>query len=262
MKRNNQSYAVPIRPNRYRLPRIPPLCECGCGDRVECLGSRFLQGHNARVQTYRSPESNLKRSEALVGHPFWGNTEEMRKSIISLYKIDTTYRKRISETLKSFRTNNPGYYDYHDEIASLSSKMLWSDPNWRENQVRAIAVGNGNYVSRPQYRVADIIVSNGLPFRHNDGSYIVGGKVPDFWGTKDRLLIEVNGDYWHWEEETDSRVKLFLSLGYRTLILWESNLKTMTDDGVVNLITKWQANPELSGDSSLKCVETIHLAPV
>ena len=60
-------------------------------------------------------------------------------------------------------------------------------------------------------------------FRYvGDGTFILGGKCPDFKHVKQKKLIELYGDYWHWGDDPQERVKFFKKYGFDTLVIWES----------------------------------------
>jgi len=70
-----------------------------------------------------------------------------------------------------------------------------------------------------------------------NGSFIIDGKCPDFVNINGRkLIIEIFGDYWHQGEDGQSRMKTFESYGYQTLILWESEIKCMTEKEMIERI--------------------------
>jgi len=65
-----------------------------------------------------------------------------------------------------------------------------------------------------------------------DGSVILFGLNPDFINCNgQKKIIEVFGDYWHskegiaWHRTELGRIMAYNSIGYRTLIVWESELK-------------------------------------
>ncbi len=60
-----------------------------------------------------------------------------------------------------------------------------------------------------------------------DGKKIIAGKCPDFVNEERHLIIELFGDYWHSPEEVEPRVRLFELQGYRTLVIWEHELKEL-----------------------------------
>lgn len=59
---------------------------------------------------------------------------------------------------------------------------------------------------------------------------IIEGKIPDFVNIEDKKIIELYGDYWHRNESNEKqnkRINLFLNNGYKTLIIWEHELKNL-----------------------------------
>ena len=65
-----------------------------------------------------------------------------------------------------------------------------------------------------------------------DGQLVIGGKNPDFANINgQKILCEMFGDYWHfdrarcYEETEEGRIELFKKFGYRTLVIWASELK-------------------------------------
>jgi G:T-mismatch repair DNA endonuclease (very short patch repair protein) len=58
-----------------------------------------------------------------------------------------------------------------------------------------------------------------------NGELIIGGKSPDFVSKKRKTLVELFGDYWHRGEDPRPRIRYFAKYGYRTLVVWERELK-------------------------------------
>lgn len=59
-----------------------------------------------------------------------------------------------------------------------------------------------------------------------DWSMILAGKNPDFVNRNGKkLIIELFGDYWHQGENPQVRIDTFARYGFRTLVIWESELK-------------------------------------
>jgi hypothetical protein len=56
-----------------------------------------------------------------------------------------------------------------------------------------------------------------------DGSLKIGGKNPDIWNGKDKL-IEHYGYHWHRNHNPQDRIDLFAKYGYKTLIIQEMDL--------------------------------------
>ncbi len=66
-----------------------------------------------------------------------------------------------------------------------------------------------------------------------DQNFYVGGFYPDFVNKKDNKIIEVYGDYWHtrkeWVERDKRRLVAYKECGYKTLIIWEHELKNINN---------------------------------
>ena len=58
-----------------------------------------------------------------------------------------------------------------------------------------------------------------------NGKLVIGTKCPDFANFKNKLIIELFGDYWHRGQTGDKRIKYFAKYKYKTLIIWEHELK-------------------------------------
>ena len=73
-----------------------------------------------------------------------------------------------------------------------------------------------------------------LPFKYTgDGSFWIGRANPDFTHTTRKLVVEVNGDYWHspllnknvqYSATVEGRRKQLKEYGYKLIVLWESDL--------------------------------------
>lgn len=105
-------------------------------------------------------------------------------------------------------------------------------------------------VSKPnglERRIIDVIEKANLPFRYvGNGDVIINGKCPDFISTDgSKRIIEIFGDYWHLickDREYSmekGRKDFFAKFGFRTLILWESELEKMTDDDIERVIKQF-----------------------
>ena len=108
----------------------------------------------------------------------------------------------------------------------------WQDPVYKEKRLRAIFAGHNTSPNKPERRL-----ENGLtkmfPGEYKfvgNGKTFVGGKCPDFINVNgQKKIIEMFGDYWHFEghtgrtrkQEENQRVRHFKKYGFRTLIIWE-----------------------------------------
>ena len=66
-----------------------------------------------------------------------------------------------------------------------------------------------------------------------DGKLILNGLNPDFVDTKNKIIIEHYGTYWHKRPEIvkrdKKRIKTYTSYGYKTLVIWEHELKNLME---------------------------------
>lgn len=58
-----------------------------------------------------------------------------------------------------------------------------------------------------------------------DFDTFIGGKCPDFINVNgQKKIIEVFGDYWHDGDDPNDRISHFAKYGFKTLVLWESDI--------------------------------------
>ena len=82
----------------------------------------------------------------------------------------------------------------------------------------------------------NILEENYLPYKYvGDGQFILGGKCPDFLNINgQKKLIELFGKYWHNPkyfpnvQSPQDRIDYFAEYGFKTLIVWEQELKDKT----------------------------------
>jgi G:T-mismatch repair DNA endonuclease (very short patch repair protein) len=81
----------------------------------------------------------------------------------------------------------------------------------------------------PEATFIKIIEDNGLPFEYTgNGQLIIGGKNPDF-SDHNGHLVEIFGVYWHDPSEVQARINHYQGHGWKTLVLWENDLKDVPD---------------------------------
>jgi len=70
-----------------------------------------------------------------------------------------------------------------------------------------------------------------FPFKYvGDGSYLVGGKNPDFIDEEKKLAVEFYGELWHDLDDEPKRVNFFKECGWNTLIVWGREVGTYIRD--------------------------------
>ena len=89
--------------------------------------------------------------------------------------------------------------------------------------------------TKPERVFKDICKKYSLPFKYSgDGSLWLGNANPDFIHNTRKLVCEVFGDFWHspllrwnlrYNETLEGRREQLKAEGYKTIFIWESDLK-------------------------------------
>jgi G:T-mismatch repair DNA endonuclease (very short patch repair protein) len=239
-------------------------CECGCGQEVK---KRFVSGHNNRGIAF-SLEHRAKISQGLKGKSFSckgrpsplrgrHHSEETKRKIsesnkgrvpteetLNKRKALMTMERREALRLSFTGDKNPTKNllvrekirlskiggkrsDSHKEIMRQRSKNNWQKEEFVRKQMRAHNI-------RPNRAEMHLsLMLEGMMPGHwkyvGDGEVIIAGKCPDFINVNGKkLIIELYGDYWHKGQDPKDRARIFEPYGYRTLVIWESELKDVT----------------------------------
>jgi len=104
--------------------------------------------------------------------------------------------------------------------------------------------------TRPEARIIRIVNKHFPDFKYNGNGQlgvILGGMIPDFLNVNGKKqVIEVFGDYYHgsicrnWKNSELGKRMAYNSLGYRCLVIWESELQSKTDQELVDTIRKFR----------------------
>lgn len=232
----------------------PCLCKCG---QLAKFGNKYIHGHHfrdkhhseetikrmslakigkkkpegtgakmsiARKGKHQTEEHIKKRIESRRNNGKPWQSEESRKKI----GIASTGRHHSEETKEKLRRMNIG------RLSPFSK--LWQDPVFREKQLKATFKAMGVKPTKPEKFLIKFL-NEILPGEYKyvgNGSVVIGFKNPDFINANgQKKLIELFGDYWHSEKKTSEskelheskRVNHFAKYGYKTLIIWQSELE-------------------------------------
>lgn len=167
----------------------------------------FQKGHIPPIKgKHWSDEHKKKISESMDG----GNSTSFKKGHkiwLGKHHTEETKRKISETTSRVFKGRNVYWID-------KILKANHAKPNKCEQYLNQILQEN---------------FPNEFKFV-GDGSVIIESKSPDFINCNGKkLIIELNGNYWHNLPkviESDKRkLEIYLKYGYRTLIIWEFELK-------------------------------------
>ena len=91
-----------------------------------------------------------------------------------------------------------------------------------------------------------IVQRYSLPYQYTGNMYtgLFGNKVPDFIKDIDKVVVEVNGNYWHSkkktgrtkEQEEQNQIEYYRKYGYSCIVIWEHELKQMSEDEICNCL--------------------------
>ena len=163
-----------------------------------------------------------KLSEIRKGKPspFKGkhHSRESKKKISEAVKgeFNPNYNKHFSEeTRKKMSEAKKGY---HPSIEALRKRMKSNNisPNKPERKLNKLL----QELFHRQYKFV------------GDGRVVIDGLCPDFININgQKKIIELYGDYWHSLPERKKvdarRIKAYAKFGYKTLVVWEHELKDL-----------------------------------
>jgi len=107
---------------------------------------------------------------------------------------------------------------------SQRGKERWLDSEYVQKQIKS----RGARPNKKELWLEAFIKNLSLPYRYvGDGEFILGGKCPDYLNTNgQKKLVELFGDYWHKDEDSQERIDYFAQYGFQTLIVWEYELES------------------------------------
>ena len=193
----------------------------------------------------QSVESNKKRAIALKGRKPWnigltkennlsvkhmaeskkgrkGNkgyiwTKEQRENVAKLRKGRNVWNQNLTEKDKE---------KYAGSLHRLSKTKLelWQNPEFAKKMIKSWKL----QPNKPELLLQSILqelYQNDFKYV-GDGEVIIAGKCPDFINVNGKKqIIELYGDYWHRNDNPEDRIKIFEPYGYKTLVIWERELK-------------------------------------
>ena len=203
----------------------------------EAHKKRFRENPNLRLKYVgdknpaKQPGVGAKISKARMKHVV---TKEVRKKISK----SLTGRKQTKEHKEhiKYALNNSDVFlkavtnKEKCKKQSISMKKKWRKDKEYRKKAMITSCNNLFAVNRPTS--IEIQVYNILE-KHKPsewlyiglGQFILEGMNPDFIHANKNIVIEVNGDYWHTEEEAKNRVNKFKKIGYQCIVIWQHDLQ-------------------------------------
>lgn len=153
-------------------------------------------------------------------------------------QLSLKHRANITEAV---RENPPWLGKHlspeHKQLLSDIAKERVKDPEYMRKILSS---------RRPtdiEQRIIDVIKKHNLPYKYTgDGTFQVNGKYPDFVNTNnEKIALDVFGDRWHDASEIPERTAIFAEYGWKLIIIWGHEVKSMSEEGIVEKIwTSWR----------------------
>lgn len=219
----------------------------------------------------RSDEGRTKARESLgrTSRNFWANmSNEERQAFIGRRALRIKASRSLPEAVEKQRLSMVRKHKACPEWGQKTSQMLrqkhkdpeykqrilgrlhqgrdesWADPVRKEERIRQMLGASWRRPTYLEQKVIDAIEKFNLPYKYvGDGAFILGGKNPDFMNINgEKILLEVFGEYWHDRNSTEAedRQQFFVQYGFRTLILWGTDLKPMSYEEIAQAIDEFQ----------------------
>ncbi|MCS4541400.1 MAG: endonuclease domain-containing protein [Euryarchaeota archaeon] len=176
-------------------------------------------------------------------HPPW-NKGLTAKTDGRVRKYVEKWQKWIKEYYKTAKVWNKGLTKETDSrVAKLAKKKVDKKRSeetrkkisktlhekWKnENFVKTMLKKMYKKPNRLESFFSYILCEEGLPYKYvGDGAISINGKCPDFININgQKKVIELFGDFYHKAEEENDRKNFFSRYGYKTLIIWEHEIKS------------------------------------
>lgn len=205
----------------FQVARIERICQ-QCGNHFTITPWQFKVG-KGKFCSFRC------RCDSQIGRPLSEET-----------------RKRLS-LVRAIRAKDPAYIAKLSKAQTRVLLKRWRDPEYVRKLMRALHTKP----TKPEQRLMDIFSKNLPQFEYNGDfrlEVMVGGLIPDFVNINGKKEIieffsyhhspEVIGDDWRRSEL--GKVMIYNSLGWKCLVIWQSELDQLSDSEVVGKINLWR----------------------
>ena len=224
--------------------------------RIHSKCSRYIDGRclkkyyciDCKAKLQGTSAYKHKRCNSCASKNRWKSVEYKQKM---LKILNNKTRKRLKRKDNNLYIDGRTSKKYHciepncnDEISyscwqkgqgrcnKHASEKKWRNKEYREKITRLSAKALNLSPNKPE-RLLNTLLNKILPKEYKfvgNGKIILGGFCPDFINMNgQKKIIELYGDYWHnlpdYKERDKRRIKIYKNFGYKTLIIWEHELK-------------------------------------
>lgn len=173
-----------------------------CGKKISCYAKR------CQPCASKLKRLGLKHTEE--------SKQKMRETALKQYRENPELAERIRKTLKKLYKRDVKFRQRLKDNSMKAMRMRKVKPNKPEKKLNKLL----NRLCSKEYKFV------------GDGKVIIDRFNPDFININgQKKIIEMYGDYWHNLPENikrdKKRIKAYTKYGYKTLIVWEHELKDL-----------------------------------
>lgn len=181
------------------------------------------------------PEKLVKKLETWKAMRFTEKWNNWRKKLSIAHKgkiLSVEHRMRLSESHKGYKYTPEKLAKLRAVLGSPETRLRMSlahiGKKIPDEQRKKMMMNAQIKPNKSETKLGDLLnklYPNEWKFV-GDGQLIIGNKCPDFVNINgQKKIIELFGNYWHKGEDPKDRIKVFKPFGYKTLVIWESELR-------------------------------------
>lgn len=184
--------------------------------RRECALRKISEANKNKVL---SEETKHKIAIKTIGHTVSDESRQKIREKNIGKKHSIVVCNKISISRKKYIVEHPEIIDK----MRVSSIEKMRDSNYRKRVFGFRSVKGMNKEEAKLFNILNLLNTN---FCYTGNfTFWLGNKNPDFVDFKNKLIIEMWGDFYHRGQSPQARIDYFKQFGYKTLIIWTSELK-------------------------------------
>jgi very-short-patch-repair endonuclease len=248
----------------YVLSGVYPTCKCGCGEQPNFLSISkgyvdYILGHASRVnnnwghnqvaikKSHETQKKMYESGELVIWNKGLDVSDPRVKDNVDKMLANPNRGGNISKALSGVEKS-----DEHKRKLVVTANMRWSDPKEREKQrfrrLDYFANKQFNTKSKLEEKFEFILSDLGVTFTQQ---FRLNGYLYDFYIQHKNLLIEVDGDWYHFNKDIhkkplspiqentikNDRIKTNLAkeYGYNLIRFWENDINNNPENVISTL---------------------------
>lgn len=229
---------------------------------MRSLESRKRQGETRKKKDYAPWNKGLtKETDERVKKHSLNETYRKKMSLINIGRNDPKkgmtneeyYGKEKAEEIKQKLRQ---VYLNNSEKIIMCQKKLWANEEYKNQTLLKQRQGLILKPNKVERRLIEIMKNNNLSFDFvGDWKIVIGGRCPDFINSKDKKIILLHGDYWHYsrfqkknpkltKEEIEKKdINHYKKHNFDCMIIWENEIvgkKRLEEPILINKINMFR----------------------